>query len=113
MRLFLLNLLLASLLPSIASGQDSSSSSCSAEQDAFCADQANRICALNANNNNNAECTDCVANAVMFKAGCIPLDEIELFAYLEEFQVDYRTSVSREDRWALLLVRYNAYDRIV
>lgn len=96
MKAFSLTLILASL-PSIVQGQ-----ACPADREAFCADQANRICALRSDGT--PECTECVANSVAFQAGCIPLDEIELFAYLEEFQVDYRTSVSREQRWSLLLV---------
>ncbi|KAL3939620.1 MAG: hypothetical protein SGBAC_005690 [Bacillariaceae sp.] len=95
MKTFQLSVLLT-LLPSIY-GQDA----CTEEQDSFCVEQTNRICALKSDGS--PECTDCIANAVEFKSGCIPLDEIELFAYLEEFQVDYRTSVAREERWSLLL----------
>jgi len=87
--------LILSLLPSLY-GQG-----CTEEQDAFCAEQANRICAARSDNGK-SECTECLPSAIAFQAGCIPLDKIELFAYLEEFQVDYRTSIPREDRWYLL-----------
>ncbi|CAJ1939223.1 unnamed protein product [Cylindrotheca closterium] len=93
MKAFQVSLLLT-LVPSIY-GQG-----CTQDQDTFCEEQANKICALKSDGN--PECAGCVANAVAFQSGCIPLDEIELFAYLEEFQVDYRTSISREERWALL-----------
>lgn len=88
-------LLLVSLVPSVR-GQG-----CTEEQDKFCAEQANRICAVR-EDNGKSECAECLSSAVEFQSGCIPLEKIELFAYLEEFQVDYRTSIPREERWDIL-----------